>query len=465
MQETITLNSKEQKRLMVLNQVLRGQLTGKQASELLEMSLRQVRRMLAAYKKEGAAALSHGNKGRSPHNKLAESVLGMVVELARSKYEGCNQQQMSELLAEREGIYVSRSSLHRTLKRAGVPSSRKRRPPEHRSRRARYPQEGMLLQIDASPHDWLQNRGPRLCLLAAIDDATGHIAGALFRQQEDAQGYMLLMKQVVMRYGRPQAVYRDRHSIFEHTPKRLVECSLEEQLEGEQAPTQFGRMLQELEITSIRAYSPQAKGRVERLFGTLQSRLVTELRLAGACTQEEANRLLAEYLPRFNTRFGVPPLQEGSAYRPLSGPEEHASDQAEWVESIICMKYQRTVGVDNVVKLGEHRLQLLPDEHRRSYARTKVEVQERLDGSLAVYYQQRCLLTQPATVEAPTLRTRKGRSLIGQSPTPAQSHIQVSAPVEPAAVIPAHTPAKTAKHPWRRYPDKTRSDIFPEQLR
>src|SRR5215210_736611 len=214
MKETIALNSKEQRRLMVLNQVLQGQLTACEAGELLGLSVRQIRRMVAAYRKEGAAALAHGNRGRTPHNALGDEVKQRVVELARTKYQGCNQQQMSELLAEQEGIFVSRSALRKTLLEKGISSCRKRRAPRHRSRRQRYPQEGQLWQIDASPHDWLEGRGPRLTLLAAIDDATGTIPAAVFRQQEDAAGYMLLMRQGVLRYGRPVAAYHDQHSIF-----------------------------------------------------------------------------------------------------------------------------------------------------------------------------------------------------------------------------------------------------------
>lgn len=266
-------------------------------------------RIVAAYKKEGAAALPHGNRGRTPQHALDEGLRNRVVELARTKYAGCNHQHMSELLAEHEGILISRSSIRNILLEAGIKSPRKRRAPRHRSRRERYPQEGMLLQMDASPHDWLQGRGPRLVLVACIDDATGTVPGAEFRYQEDAHGYMLVLRlrQVVLTYGRPLAVYHDRHSIFEQTPTRrgMVEWSIEEQLRGEKEPTQFGRVLRELSINPITAHSPQAKGRIERLFGTLQDRLVMELALAGASTLEEANVVLWSYLPRFNKRFGV----------------------------------------------------------------------------------------------------------------------------------------------------------------
>lgn len=432
MKETITLNSREQQRLMVLNRVLEGQLVAREAGELMGLSVRQIRRMVAAYKKEGAAALAHGNRGRTPANTLSDDVKQHIVELARGKYRGCNQQQMSELLQEHEGIRVSRSTLRNTLLHNGISSPRRRRAPRHRSRRERYPQEGQLWQIDASPHDWLEGRGPRLTLFAAIDDATGTITAALFRAQEDAAGYMELMQQGVLKHGRPQAAYHDQHSIFIPTPRRMVEWSIEEQLAGKAEPTQFGRALQELGITQITARSPQAKGRVERLFGTLQSRLVIELRLAGATNNQEANEVLCKYLPRFNTQFGVPALaaEEGTSYRQL--------EEGVQLNTLLCMKYVRTVGADNCVRFFGHRLQLLPGPNRQSYVRAQVEVHERLDGSLAVYYKGECLAHQSAPVEAPLLRARKGPRL--------QVH-PVQAPPSPRRPAP--------NHPWRAYPNRS----------
>jgi hypothetical protein len=237
--------------------------------------------------------------------------------------------------------------------------------------------------------------------MAAIDDATGKIVAALFREQEDGQGYFLLVRQMVQQHGRPLALYHDRHSIFTQSTAATERDSLQEQLAGTQEPSQFGRLLQELAITSIAARSPQAKRRVERLFGTLQDRLVVELRLAGASTLEQANAVVQAYLPRFNAQFAVPPAQVGTAYRPF--PEGLAA------EEVFCFKYGRTVALDNTVQLGEHRLQLLPGKQRRSYARAHVEVHERLDGSLAVYYAGHCLTSTPAPLEAPVLRARAGR--------------------------------------------------------
>jgi transposase len=268
MRETITLNTQEQKRVMVLNRILAGQLSAAEAASLLKLSPRQVQRILAAYRKEGVAAVVHGNRDRKPKHTIGEEVRQQVIALATGPYAGCNQQHLRDLLAEREGIVLSRASVHRILAGAQLLADPKRRKPQHRRRRKRYAQEGMLLQIDGSRHNWLGDRGPWLTLIAAIDDATGKISAAIFREQEDAQGYFLLVRQLVERSGCPLALYHDRHSIFTQSRKATEADTLQEQLAGTQEPTQFARLLQELAITSIAARSPQAKGRVERLFGT-----------------------------------------------------------------------------------------------------------------------------------------------------------------------------------------------------
>ena len=425
---------------MVLNQVKTGKMTGEGAAEVLGLSLRHVRRILAAYKKEGAAALAHGNRGRKPSHTLDAGMKKQVLELAQSTYAGCNHQHFTELLAEREGIILSRSSVRRILLDVGIRSPRKRRPPRHRSRRQRYPQEGMLLQTDGSRHDWLEGRGPWLSLIGAVDDATGKIPHALFRNQEDAQGYFLLLRQIMSSYGIPMALYRDRHGIFERS-KREPE-SLEEQLEGKRRPTQFGRLLEELGITSIPSYSPEARGRIERLWGTFQDRLVSELRLAGACTLEEANKVLWDFLPRYNQKFAVQAAQPGSVYRqPGEGfiPDE-----------VFCFKYQRIVGTDNVVRFGEHRLQILPTNGRLSYARARVEVHERMDGSLAVYYQGHCLASKPAPPEAPVLRARNIVRVVPNTTDSDKPVVPVVTAKKSSELKPPHRTKPDPDHPWRR---------------
>ena len=259
-----------------------------------------------------------------------------ISELAQGRYAGCNQHHVRDLLEERDGIVVSRTTLRRILQEEGVWKVQPKKHPKHRLRRPRYKQEGQLIQIDASPHNWLQERGPRLTLVGGIDDATGKVIGAVFREQEDQQGYMLMLRQVVEQSECPQAIYHDRHTMFPKGQYQVDEKgSVEEQLEGTHTATQLGRLFEQLHITSIAACSPQAKGRIERLWGTFQDRLVSELRLAGACTLEQANAVLPEYLMRFNARFAVP------ATSPLQGWQAVPTGVS--LDECFCFHEQRTV--------------------------------------------------------------------------------------------------------------------------
>jgi len=451
--ENVTLNQQEQRRVIILTQVVSGALTVAGAAERLSLSARQTKRLLAGFRREGVAALAHGNRGRQPAHAVSEGVRQQVIALATGKYLGFNQQHLTEQLGDGEGIVLSRSSVRRMLAGAGIGSPRKRRAPTHRSRRERRGQAGSLVQIDASAHDWLEGRGPRLTLLAAIDDATGELLAVLFRAEEDAQGSFLLVRMIVTTHGRPVALYHDRHGIFRVNTQR--EMTVAEELAGEREPTQFGRLLEELGIASIAARSPQAKGRVERLFGTLQDRLVSVLRLAGATNEAEANGCLFGVLTDFNARFRVPAAEAGACYRAMEAETD--------LDTLFCFKYQRTVGMDNTVRFGTDRLQLLPGPRRRSWARAVVEVQERLDGSRAVYYHGQCLATTPAPMEAPVLRARGGRR---GSATPANAPVPV-APRPPlrrersAARVGASKPAAT--HPWKRG-FQERGDRITEQL-
>jgi transposase len=413
MEGLVTLSKKEQKRLMVLNYVEKGKMRGGDAAEVLSISVRQVRRLLAAYRREGARGLAHGNRGRTPPNALGDDVVKRVTELAESTYVGCNTQHFTELLSEREGIRLSRSTVRRMLIKGAISRPRKRRPPKHRSRRERYPQKGMLVQMDGSRHDWLEGRGLWMTLIGAIDDATGEVLYALFREQEDTEGYFRLMERVVADYGAPVAVYHDGHAVFETPADEPM--TLEEQLGGERSLTQFGRLLAELDVSSIRSRSPQARGRIERLWGTLQDRLISELRLAGASTITRANEVLWRYLPAHNQKFAVPPAEPGSAFR---------TPRQDW-KAMFCLKYQRTVGLDNVVRFGLHRLQVLPNG-RYSYARAKVEVRQAFDNSISVYYQGHRLDTRPAPPEAARLREtakqRVSQKALRQYVKPAPDH-------------------------------------------
>ena len=201
MKEEVTLNRKEQNRLVVMNQIEEGVLRVDKAATLLELSPRHVWRILTAYRKEGASALAHGNRGCKPVNPIEEELRQQVVELAKDKYCGFNQQHFTEKLADKEGISLSRSTVRRILLARGIRSPQKRRAPKHRSRRERYPQEGQLLQTDGSSHDWLEGRGPELCLIGAIDDATNDVPYAYFQEHEDTKGYMLMLKEITFKHS------------------------------------------------------------------------------------------------------------------------------------------------------------------------------------------------------------------------------------------------------------------------
>lgn len=388
----LTLTASEQTRLQVLNQVMAREVAVGDAAKVLGLSNRHTWRLLAGYRKEGAAALAHGNRGRPAPNAIPADLRAQVVRLATTRYEGLNQTHFTELLAEREAISLARSTVRSILRDAGIASPRRRRPPRHRRRRERMPQEGMLLQLDGSHHRWLQHRGPQLVLLLAIDDATGSAPYALFREREDTVGYLTLLKKIVERHGIPSAVYTDRHAAFIHLDSRT-------------GAAWVSVALKELGVRQILAMSPEAKGRVERANGTFQDRLVSELRLAGARTLEQANEVLWEFLPRFNARFGVPAAMPTCGYRRV--------DPSVDLDGVFSFKQHRVVGRDNTVTYRGRALQLLPVPNRARFAGAFVEVQERLDGSLVVYSRGEVVPTQAAPLRAAALRKREDAPLSG----------------------------------------------------
>jgi hypothetical protein len=277
----------------------------------------------------------------------------------------------------------------------------------------------------------LEDRGPACVLMALIDDATSKVVGARFEPTESARGYFELMRQVCAKVGVPQSLYSDRHSIFWATNGETVE----DQLGGRRSTTQFGRAMEELGVRLIPAHSPQAKGRVERLWGTLQDRLVSELRLANVTTIEQANAYLAGFLARFNRKFAVEAQVPGSGYRPrLKGTD---------LDRVLCFKHQRVVGRDNCVRLGALLFQILPGPKRVGYAKAKVEIRESLDARYSIHYQGedlRSKLIPPSTYLKPSFKPR-GASDGAKAASPKETLV---APKE------SRTAVKPAPdHPWR----------------
>lgn len=367
-----TLTMKEEKRLDVIQRVYRGDLTVGRAALVLGVSERQCYRIKARVSQDGAKGVVHGNRGRPCQHKTEEETVKQIVELARGRYQGFNDHHLTEKLQEQEQIELSREKVRRILRAHGIASPKKRRGIKHRSRRERRASEGMMLQVDGSPHDWLQGRGPRLCLIGAIDDATSKVMGALFVQAESSWGYFTLFCEIFKQHGLPQSIYTDCHSVF-WTDR---EPTLAEQLINKKPTTEIGRGLQQLGVTLILAHSPQAKGRIERLWNTFQDRLVSELRLAKAKSVEQATVVLERYLPVHNRKFSKP-VQAPPAWRKAS---------VQRIEQALCFKQQRTVANDHTVTFDGVIFQIPKTSPYRSYANRRVDVHVLLDGAVEFFY-------------------------------------------------------------------------------
>lgn len=372
------MSQQELKRAVVIQRVVAGGMTVQEAAEVLGLSVRHIKRMKKKFQQHGAPGLAHGNRGRKPVHTLSPEIRQTVLQLAKSDYEGCNFTFLSELLAERQGIHLSPASVGRILKAAGLQSPRKHRPPKLHRQRQRKPQFGMLVLVDGSHHDWLEGRGPWLCLFAAVDDATGRLVAARFRPTEDAEGYRQLLEQIVTTHGIPLALYSDRHAVF--LPRTDDRVSLTQELLGSPRPvTQIGRMLADLGIEHIPARSPQAKGRVERAFLTLQERLRVALRLAKVSTLAEADAFLPGFVERYNERFAVAPAEAEVAFRQIPA---HIR-----LEHVLCWKEQRTLHPGYVVRFESKTYRVTTQRGKPIIPlRAAVDVLEHPDGAIYVSY-------------------------------------------------------------------------------
>lgn len=372
-QETFPLSQKELQRVSVISAYSKGDLACASAAELLSLSVRHVKRLKKRLREGGEAALAHANRGRPSPRRLPEPVRQAVLRLARTTYAGFNDHHLSEKLCEVEGFSLSRETLRRLLRREGLGSPRKRRAPAHRQRRLRSAREGELVQLDGSPHDWLEGRGPQLTALGMQDDANGKILAAQFFPAETTEGYFRLLQRLLRRFGVPIAFYGDRSGIFVRNDPHWTR---EEELAGQRQPTQFGRALTQLGITFIAAQSPQAKGRVERLWGVLQDRLKSELRLAQAGDLDSANRVLRAFIADYNRRFARTPRDAAKAWRPAPAH----------LERICAFLHERIVSNDNVVQWEGRRFQIPPQSRRFTFAGAKVQLYQALDGRVSLYY-------------------------------------------------------------------------------
>ena len=392
------MSRKQWKRWDAVERVRVGLMTNAEAALVLGLSGRQMRRLRARVAKLGQKGVVHGNSGRAPAHRVAEQVRAEVVELRLDKYLGFNDQHFTEKLADKEGLVLSRPTVRRLLRAAGIRSMRQRRAPRHRRRRTRKAQAGVMLLWDGSSHAWLEERGPHLCLMGTLDDATGELLeGAHFVAHECSAGYLRMLLEVARTKGLPWSIYMDHHgSLFRNDDH----WSEQERQRGKQEPTQVGRALETLGIEPIAALSPQAKGRIERLWQTLQDRLVSELRLAGARTMAQANAVLKRFIPDYNRRFAIAAAVAQPAWRQVGESTE--------LERVCSFGYQATVLNDNTVRLHGMVIDIAPGPQQRSYARARVEVRQLLDGNWRVYYHNQLIASAPSTANG-ELRALKGR--------------------------------------------------------
>ncbi len=366
-----------------------------------------------------------------------------VLELVQTTYRDFNDCHRTEKLQAVEGLRVSRSTVRRLRRARGLPPKRRRRPRQHRARRPRRPAMGSLVLVDGSEFDWL-GTGARLLLLGAIDDATSTVLALHFRPAEDLHGYLTLLDRLARRAGLPVTFYGDRLGVF---VRNDAHWRLEEELQGAQHPTQFGQILRDLGIGDIAAHSPEAKGRIERLWDTLQDRLVAELRLHGIRTVAAAEAYLPTYLADHNRRFAQPPAEAVAAWR---RPPRDLADR-------LSCRYTRRVARDNTVRLGPRLVQIPRGPRGRSYAGCRVELRECLDGRLLVHYQGTRLATAPAP-DAPFVLVPRRAHRLRASRSPADTggrqvplhRNRASSARAALAALAAHLRRPARQHPWRQ---------------
>ena len=406
--DIIMVRQRELKRLHVIQKVLERVIKQVEAAEILSLSSRQIRRIIKRIRMEGEKGVIHKSRGKPSNRRIPGKIREKVIKLYRSQYSDFGPMLATEKLLERDGIGINDETLRRWLLETGDwKRTRKRR--SHRQWRERKHHYGEMIQMDGSHHDWFEGRGARCVLMGFIDDATGRVFGR-FYEYEGTVPAMESFKGYIQKHGLPMSVYLDKHTTYKSTAK----ASIEEQLNDSPALSEFERVLKELGVEVIHANSPQAKGRIERLFGTFQDRLVKEMRLRGIRTIEEANRFLEEYLPLYNSRFAVCPKEKDNLHRPVGRGVN--------LDAILCIKTERTLRNDFTVA-HNHKLFQIEDKVRGA----KVMVQDRLDGSLVMTYKGQRLRFREITTRP--VKEQKEQPVI----------VRIRKPYTPPS-----------DHPWRR---------------
>lgn len=395
--EGIRLTLKQHGRWASLKDFLDCRCTARQAAEAMDLSVRHVRRLAKRARKGGVRCLLHGNRGRPSNHRIKQKVLRKIGGLYRTRYEEFNLTHFREMLVKREKLkkVPCRETIRGSLMAAGLWECR-RKAAKHRQRRPRMEREAEMLQVDASLHHWFGDDGPYIALVGAIDDATGTVPAATFVPTETTEAYMGLFRIIFDKRGVPLSVYSDRHGVFFISSPKAREAAAQR---GTPLWTQFGRAMHELGVKTIFAWSPQAKGRIERLWRTFQDRLLNELRLHGIKSIEEANRFLSrDFLPRFNRQFAVEPANSRPAWRVSPGPARLAS--------VLCTKTTRVLGNDHVFAYEGNAWQVRPTPGVAALARRKVEVRVTLKGQVQAWHGERRLKIAPAPISLRLIKSK-----------------------------------------------------------
>lgn len=412
--DIIVIRQKELRRLHIIHRVLEGALTQVEAAEILSLSERQVRRIVSRIREEGDEGISHRSRGKASKRQLPKKLKERVIKLYRENYKGFGPTLATEKLYEREGIRISDETVRKWLIEAGEWKKERKRK-THRQWRPRKAHFGEMVQIDGSHHDWFEGRAPKCTLMGYIDDATGKVYGR-FYTYEGTIPAMDSFKRYIRKYGIPLSIYLDKHTTY----KSPAKPSIEEEINGTEPLSEFGRALTELGVKIIHAHSPQAKGRIERLFNTLQDRLVKEMRIRNISTIEEANRLLLqEYLPEHNKRFAVKAQK----------PENLHGDipQGLSLDKILCIRTERSLRNDFTIAHNKKLYQI-----EELVTGKKVLVEEKVNGTMLVTYQGVSLKFHEISVR-PERQSKKMMRIPKRRK--------------------AHTPA--IDHPWRKLNQRT----------
>lgn len=428
---------REAVRLAAVREAGAGRMSVREGMRRTGLSRSQFQRYVRRYRRQGPSGIVHGNRGRPSSRRTVEATRQRIIALLEGAVV-LNDCHVRDLLAE-DGLTVSADTVRRVRRELGRPPKQRRRPTRYRIRREREGQSGAMVLIDGSPFRWLGEAQPLWTLVGAVDDATGSILALNLRPNEDLHGYVVLLRDLVTQHGVPWTVYGDRASILVRSDRHWT---LEEELEGRQRPSHFGQMLEELGVRYIAALSPQAKGRIERLWRTLQDRLAAELALNGCRTPEQALAFLPGYIARFNRTLARPAREPHPAWR------RAARD----LERILACRYPRVVALDNTVSLAGEAIAIPPGPRGRGHARCRVEVRELLDGRVLVLYQGHAIAERPAPRTDFVLAPRTSSRAKYTSVTPPPMRIAKPKPARSARGTSAYLASvkPSASHKWRK---------------